>query len=184
MRRLVRAGSAGLLSMVMLAVPAAGQTGGSIQVEVSPTRIDATLGDSFDIEVTVTNLSDDATASLVAHIDITDPAQSTSVDPEDWTETLSQTIGVIPPGGTQSASWTLQPISPGSFSLYAVALSRDNDQVQASSATIIDVAFVQTLNPEGVLPVVVAGPIVVGALLSMVVRRNRVRADAAATEVG
>lgn len=173
MRNVVGAVSAGLLSMLMLPSAAWGQSGEEIRVEVSPHRIEATLGDSFDVEVTVTNGSDRPTAPLVAHIDITDPAQSTSVDPEDWTETLSQTIGVVPPGGTQSVSWTLQPISPGSFSLYAVALSGETDLVQASAATFIEVAFVQTLNPEGVLPVVLAGPILIGALWMMAVRRSR-----------
>lgn len=153
--------------------PAWAQTDTGLQVDVTPARIEATLGDSFDVEVTVTNSSDEPTVPLVAHIDITDPAQTTSVDPEDWTETLSQTIGVIPPGDRETVSWTLQPISPGSFSLYAVALSAETDQVQASSATLIEVAFVQTLNPEGVLPVVVAGPIVIGTLLFVVMRRAR-----------
>lgn len=160
-------------TLLLSAAPAWGQTDHELEVEVTPGRIDAILGDAFDIEVTVTNLSDQPTAALVAHIDITDPAQSTSVDPEDWTETLSQTIGVLPPGGTESVAWTLQPISPGSFHLYAVALSGENNGVQASLATTIDVEFVQTLNPEGVLPVVVAGPIVIGALLLIVIRRSR-----------
>lgn len=173
MRRLRTTVPAVLLSILVVAFPALAQTGHEVEVAVSPARIEATLGDSFEIEVTVTNRGDQPTASLVAHIDITDPAQTTSVDPEDWTETLSQTVGVVPPGGSQTATWELQPISPGSFSLYAVALSADTDQVQASSATLIEVAFVQTLNPEGVLPVVLAGPIVVGALLLMVMRRSR-----------
>lgn len=167
-----------LLVLVVLglsAAPALGQTAEEVRVEVSPEIIETTLGESFDIEVTVTNLSDQPSAPLVAHIDITDPAQETSVDPEDWTETLSQSVGVISGGATESVTWTLQPISPGSFHLYAVALSSDSAEVQVSPATIIDVEFVQTLNPEGVLPIVLAGPIVVGGLLVFVMRRTRGR---------
>lgn len=180
MRRLALALSLASACSMLAVLPAWGQTTSGLQVEVSPGRIDATLGDSFDIVVTVTNLTDQPSSSLVAHIDITDPAQSTSVDPEDWTEDLSQAVGVIPPGESRSATWSLQPISPGSFSLYSVVLSGENAEVQASDATIIEVAFTQTLNPEGVLPVVLAGPIVIAALLYLVIRRGRVRAGGGA----
>ncbi len=163
-----------VISVLLAYLPALAQSEDELVVVVEPERIEATLGDSFDIEVTVTNLSDQPSSSLVAHIDITDPAQSTSVDPEDWTETLSQSMGVVPAGASRSVSWTLQPISPGSFSLYAVALSGETNEVHASPATIVEVAFVQTLNPEGVLPVVVAGPVLIGALLFIVMRRARV----------
>ena len=166
----------GLLVLALLwlsAAPALAQSAEELQVGISPETIETSLGESFDITVTVTNLSDHPSDHLVAHIDITDPAQETSVDPEDWTETLSQSLGVIPAGATESATWTLQPISPGSFHLYAVALSSDSAKMQVSPATIIDVEFVQTLNPEGVLPVVLAGPIVVGGLLLFVMRRSR-----------
>ena len=165
-----------LVMMALSAAPAQGQSTEELRVEIDPQTVETTLGESFDIEVTVTNQSDQPSASLVAHIDITDPAQATSVDPEDWTETLSQSLGVIPAGASESVTWTLQPISPGSFYLYAVALSGDNAEVRASPATTIEVEFVQTLNPEGVLPVVLAGPLLVGALLVSVMRRSRRRA--------
>ncbi len=164
----------GVICFWLAHLPALAQSEAELVVEVTPARIDATLGDSFDIEITVTNAGAQPTVPLVAHIDITDPAQSTSVDPEDWTETLNQSLGVIPSGESRSVSWTLQPISPGTFSLYAVTLSGESEEVSASAATIIDVAFSQTLNPEGVLPVVLAGPLVIGALLFMVMRRARI----------
>lgn len=169
------------LAAMSLALPALGQTTGDVEITVTPGRVDTTLGQSFDIEVTASNTGDAPSSPLVTHIDITDPTETTSVDPEDWTSELSQEIGVIPPGGMRSVAWSLQPISPGTFSLYAVAISAGSAEVSASAATVIEVAAARTLNPEGVLPVVLTGPVVVGTLLALVIRRSRRSSTGTAT---
>ncbi|MEO6571146.1 MAG: BatD family protein [Ilumatobacteraceae bacterium] len=136
-----------------------------LTVRIEPANQSVVLGDSLQLEVTVTNTSAGPSVDLIAHLDITDPASSSSVDPEDWTSTLSKPIGVIGARGTGTANWTVQPISPGTFTVYAVVISRDNHDLTASNVLTVDVADQRSLNPGGILPVALGMPALVGALL-------------------
>ena len=72
--------------------------------------------------------------------------------------------------------WEIQPISGGNFTVYAVALAAGSGNVTASGATLISVDEQRSLNPEGVLPVALAAPVVVGGLLliqQLAARRGR-----------
>lgn len=82
------------------------------------------------------------------------------VDPEDWTSTLTQAIGVVPARASTTLAWSLQPISAGSYAIYAVALSTSDPGVGVSNAATALVASNRPSNPEGVLPAVIGGPVV------------------------
>ncbi len=155
-----------------------------ITVTIEPTGVSVVLGENFDIEVTITNQSDQPSAALVAHLDITDPAKATSVDPEDWTSTLSKPVGVIEPGGSTRASWNLQPISAGTFAAYAVAISPDAPDVAASNVLTVSVADQRSLNPGGILPLAIGAPVVVGALLVFQIRATRRTSESATSHLG
>ena len=58
----------------------------------------------------------------------------------------------------------MQPISSGQFVLYAVALTPGASDVASSNVLAIDVTEQRSLNPEGILPVAIAGPVIVGGL--------------------
>jgi hypothetical protein len=161
-----------LIVLTATASPAAGQTSETVSIAIEPAQVETSLGQSFDIQVTVSNPTEAPTVPLVAHIDITDPDRAGSVDPEDWTSTLTKDIGVIPPGESRTVTWQLQPISPGTYRIYAVGLSSSAPSVAVSHATTVSVASTRTLDPEGVLPVVIAGPVLVGGLLVLVLRRS------------
>ncbi|NNF53944.1 MAG: hypothetical protein HKN03_05815 [Acidimicrobiales bacterium] len=145
----------------------------TISISVDPANVDVVLGENFDLTVTVSNDGTEPTPALVVHLDITDPEQTTSVDPEDWTPTLSQTIGPVGAGESITVSWNLQPISPGSFATYAVALSPGVDTIAASNVLQVNVSDQRTLNPGGILPVSLAAPSIVGVLLLMQMRFAR-----------
>jgi hypothetical protein len=131
------------------------------------------LGESIDLTVTVTNVDADETPPLIVHLDITNPDQTTSVDPEDWTPTLSKRIGVLAAGDTAVVDWNIQPISPGTFATYAVALSPGVDTIASSNVLDVHVADQRSLNPGGVLPIAVGVPSIVGVLLLMQMRLAR-----------
>ena len=59
----------------------------SVELSLSPAEAGIRLGETIDLEVTVTNTGGDATDELAIHIDVTDPVSRGSVDPEDWTST-------------------------------------------------------------------------------------------------
>lgn len=144
--------------------PATAQSADDLSVVVEPAAMRLVLGENADISVSVSNHADAPTSALIVHLDITDPLQSTSVDPEDWTSTLSKPVGVLGPGDTAVVTWNVQPISPGTFWLYVVALSPHTEIVSASTVTRVDVDDERSLNPDGILPVAIAVPGIVGAL--------------------
>ncbi len=159
---------------IVLSVPlsVAAQAPAAVEIAVNPGSIDTTLGQTERVEVVVTNTSSGPVGTLAVHIDITDPAGESSVDPEDWTPTLTQEVGGLEPGESRSVIWSVQPISNGTFSMYAVALVSGSVDVAVSNAVTVRVASRRTLNPEGILPVAVASPIVVGTLLILNLRRS------------
>lgn len=161
------------LILVAGPTPAVAQTVGDIEVIVEPTSSEVVLGEEIDIEVIVRNHSDQPTQPLIAHIDITAPASSSSVDPEDWTATLSKRVGVVEPGAGKIVNWTVQPISGGDFVLYAVVIAPGAADVAASNVLAIDVTEQRSLNPEGILPVSIGGPVVIGGLWLAQARRSR-----------
>lgn len=170
-----------LLTLLGLAWAGPAVASESVQVTIDPSSAAVELGEKVVLTVTVRNEAPTATPPLVVHLDITDPASSVSVDPEDWTPTLSQDLGVLPSGATRSVEWTIQPISPGTFATYAVALSPGVAELAASDVVAVSVADRPSLDPGGILAVAVAVPAGVGGLLVAQLRwarRGRRRAPA------
>lgn len=153
--------------------PALGQTDEGISVVIEADTTSVVLGEHLDLTITVVNFADGPTDPLALHLDITDPAQASSVDPEDWTSTLTKSVGVVESGGTMTATWTIQPISGGTFTVYAVALSPVSDTITVSNAVSVDVEDQRSLNPGGILPVALGAPAVIGALLLIQLRSSR-----------
>lgn len=188
MRRSLRTLLAALVLPLPLITGVAAATGSAriadtISVVVDPAEQAVVLGESMDLRITVTNDGAEASPPLVVHIDITDPTDSASVDPEDWSPTLSKTIGVVGPSETATVDWTIQPISAGQFSLYAVALAPGADTVASSNILAVAVDDQRSLNPGGILPVAIAVPAMVGALLLIQTgTARRTRSQAAGKE--
>ena len=122
-----------------------------VSVAVAPATGDVILGESLDITVEVTNRGVDALDGLVVHIDITSLDDAGSVDPEDWTSTLSKPVGALAADGTATVDWRIQPISAGTFSLYAVVLAPGDDTVAASNVLRVSVDDRRSLDPNGIL---------------------------------
>ena len=164
----------GAVALALLVVqPVSAQTMDGMRVSVEPASITTTLGSTEEIRVTVHNDTDARIGPIAVHIDITDPRSETSVDPEDWTPFLTREVASLDPGEVQVLRWEIQPISSGSFSLYGVVLAPDAAELAASNVVTIDVEMTRTLNPEGVLPVAIGMPLIVGALLVANTRRHR-----------
>ena len=145
---------------------AANETGGSLSVSVTPGQMTIDLGNARDLTVAVTNESAARIENLVVHLDITAPGSETSVDPEDWTPTLSRSLGSVQPGEQVSVDWTIAPISGGEFLLYAVAFDAAAQVALAvSEGTAVHVDERRSFNPKGVLPLTVGMPLLLGALL-------------------
>lgn len=165
----------GLGVTMLSAHTAAAPLSDSVVVAIEPPSSTVVLGGHLDLQVSVTNNGIDASPPLVVHIDITKPDEATSVDPEDWTSTLSKPIGVVESGRTVVVDWTIQPISAGTFATYAVVLSPGVDTIAASNVLEVRVTDQRSLDPGGIVPVAVAVPVLVGALLAFQMRLARRR---------
>lgn len=162
------------LGFALGAAPAQGAVApGGVTVSIEPATGSVVLGDTFDLRVSVTNDAAAPTAPLAVHLDVTDPAAATSVDPEDWTPTLTRRVGVIAPGATETVRWTVQPIAGGTFAVYAVALAPGEPGLSASDVLVLTVEEQRPLDPGGILPLAVGVPTLVGALLILQIRRAR-----------
>lgn len=149
-----------------------------LDVVVEPGRSAVVLGEDLDLSVSVTNRGSEPARSLVVHLDITDPARSSSVDPEDWTPTLSHPVSSIGPGESVVLNWRLQPISPGTFAVYVVVLSPGAADLASSNVATVAVDDQRSLNPNGILPVALGAPVLVGGLLlGQISYRRRSRVD-------
>lgn len=147
----------------------------SVSVSVEPASASVDLGQSLVLHVTVTNTGSRPTAALAVHLDITDPSRSASVDPEDWTSTLSRKVDPVPAGGATTLDWPIQPIAGGSFLAYVVALYPAGTNLVSSNAVRVDVGHRRTLNPSGILAVAIGVPLLIGGLLLTQLRRSRRR---------
>ncbi len=147
----------------------------ALTVESSPGGV--ALGEQVALTVTATNNAATDSSPIVVHLDVTDPAQTTSVDPEDWTATLNQLVGTIGPGRSITVDWALQPVAAGTYAVYAVALSQGAADVAASNVVEVTVSDQRSLDPSGILPVAVIVPSAVGALLLFQTRRARRQAE-------
>ena len=138
-----------------------------VAVVLEPASTSVVLGDRLELNITVANDGAAATPPLVLHLDVLDPDSDGSVDPEDWTTTLTRPIAEIPPGGSTDVPWTIQPISAGTFTVYAVVVRPTGPGLSVSNVTEVTVEDQRSLNPGNILPLAIAAPVLVGGALAL-----------------
>lgn len=163
-----------LAAVAILPTPAtASPLDDSISVSIEGSASSLVLGGDLELAITVANNGSEASPPLIVHLDITEPTSTGSVDPEDWTATLSKQVGVIDAGDTAVVDWRLQPISGGDFVIYAVAISPGLDDLASSDLAAVNVVSKRSLNPGGILPVAIGVPGLVALLLVAQMRHAR-----------
>lgn len=101
------------------------------------------------------------------------------VDPEDWSPQRTQYLESLGPGQSAKFSWVVNAILDGDYLIYMTLIpepagQKATSQPVASSAIHLTVTPFTKLNPGGVLPYAVGGPIIL--LLGMtLLRRHRRR---------
>lgn len=172
MSGLVRASAAGLVAgaALILAAPAAvaAPAGGPAPVVVTVDRASAAvgLGDRLTMRSTVLSAGA-ATGPLIAHLDVVSLHDSVYVDPEDWSSDRSVAVQPLEPGGRGTLDWSLQAVNAGEFDVYVVVLPAAGGPaapLAVSAPLRLTVASRRTLNPGGSVAVVLAVPLLVGAL--------------------
>lgn len=149
-----------------------------VEVEIPRDRVETVLGDTVQLDVLLRNASDRPTGPLLGHLVVVDPMADGSADAEDWTRTLTRPIEGVGPGDSSSVTWDITPISAGRFFVMVVVVPEEPDlEPGVSSNVVVDVAESEESLQASVLPIAIAGPLVVGGLLWALLRRERRRVD-------
>lgn len=168
------------LAATLLVLFFAGVAGAApaIEVEIAQERVDAVLGETAILDVSLRNASDRSTGPLLGHLVVVDPGADGSADAEDWTDTITLRIPGLGPGESSEVSWDVTPISAGTFFVMIVVAPQDPALGPGvSSNTVFDVAESAESLQATVLPIAIAGPLAVGGVLWTLLRRERRRVE-------
>jgi type II secretory pathway pseudopilin PulG len=168
----VRVGVLVIVLVVSLALAPVAR--GEVGVSISRQEVSTNLGDEFGFTTEVRNRGDAPATGLVAHLNVVGLSSGIYVDPEDWSEERTKNVPTLGPGETTSISWSVKAVTGGHAAVYVVVLPEDPGEGVPVSSPSIDVQIADTkdLNSDGVLPLALGVPALIG-MLSLAVRRRR-----------
>jgi hypothetical protein len=135
------------------------------------------LGDRFTFTSVVQNPTGRQKQGLIAHLNIFSTDTHTYVDPEDWSSNRTQFLHPLSPHGSTSLTWTVQAVNSGPLVLYVAVTDISSHTVTASEPIQLTVSRQKSIDSAGILPLAVAVPAVVAALLVILrLRRRRLSA--------
>ena len=140
-----------------------------LTVTVTPERVSTSVGTPVEVTISIINCGSEPTPELAVHLDITDPRANDSVDPEDWTPTLTRSGSVLGAGEELTVAWTISPIQGGDLVLYVVAVDANSSieptTLVVSNGVPVHVDEKRSFNPQGVLPLALAMLALIGMAL-------------------
>jgi len=145
-------------------------------------------GDKVEFNTLVTNNSSQASPALIVAMNIINlDAAGDVVDPEDWSPQRTQYMQSLAPGESVNQGWIVNTILEGDYMVYMVlvpepAAAETTSHPVASSGIHLTVAPFTRLNPGGVLPFAIGGPILLLAITYFVYRRRRQQIDLGGSE--
>jgi ABC-2 type transport system permease protein len=174
---------------------------GQAQAAAAPTRVvEIPLHISIDKSATVvragtpllfntllTNQAAEASRPVIGAMNIINlDKHGEVVDPEDWSPQRTQYVEPLAPGQSATLNWRINAILDGDFMVYIVAIpapgsSEATSLPVASSGIHLTVTPYTKLNPGGVLPYAIGGPILVGFAIFFVYRRRHREIDVGAS---
>jgi ABC-type transport system involved in multi-copper enzyme maturation permease subunit len=180
-----------LLSLLSLGFPAlalsqepAPAADAALQVSIDVTAKTVPAGTPLLYNTVVTNTGAAATPPLIVAMNIINlNASGDVVDPEDWSPQRTQYSGPIAPGQSAMLSWRINAILDGDYMVYmAVIPAPAGPEATSHPVTSPGIHLIVTkytrLNPGGVLPYAIGGPVLLGLLIFFVYRQRRRQIDA------
>jgi ABC-2 type transport system permease protein len=152
-----------------------------VSIDMSDTLVRAGMPLVFNTVVT-NGATEPARPIIVAMNIINLNRQGEVVDPEDWSPQRTQYVEPLPPGQSATLSWRVNAILDGDFMVYMVAIPAPGSpeatsQPVASSGIHLTVTPYTKLNPGGVLPYALGGPLFLGLLIVLAYRHRRRQID-------
>lgn len=156
---------------------------GVLQVSIDLNYKMVKAGDPVFFNTSVTNNGTEESPPLIVAMNIINlDAQGDVVDPEDWSPQRTQYLEHLGPGQSATQSWRVNAIFDGDYMVYIVLIpapgsQETTSQPVASSGIHLTVTPFTRLNPGGVLPYAIGGPIVLLLAIFIVYRLRRQRID-------
>jgi CARDB len=134
-----------------------------LQIDVSESEVSTLVGESFTFTSTIANNGSQTSPSLIVNLAFVSVDHSTYVDPEDWSSHRTMSVQPIAAGATVTQTWSINTVLQGEVAAYVVVLPDEKQpagsgDLIASAPVYMHVTERRTLNPGGVLPVVLIVP--------------------------
>jgi hypothetical protein len=162
--------------------------GNGLQISIDTATAVVKTGDDVEFNTLVTNNGTDQSPPLIVAMNIINlDASGDVVDPEDWSPQRTQYIEALGPGESANLSWILNTILDGDYMVYMVLIPEPESQEStsqpvASSGIHLTVTPFTRLNPGGVLPYAIGGPILLALVAYFIYRRRRRSIDMGGSE--
>jgi len=169
------------------AAPARAQeaiTSPPLKVSISMTDSTLRAGGTILFQTVLTNAHTEPSHPVIVAMNIINlDKQGEVVDPEDWSPQRTQYVEPLAAGQSSSLDWRVNAILDGDFMVYMVAIpapgsAEATSQPVASGGIHLTVTPYTKLNPGGVLPFAVGGPVVLAVVIFFVYRHRRRQIDA------
>lgn len=159
-----------------------------LQISVDLDHKVVKAGDPVLFTTAVTNSGTEESPPLTVALNIINlDAEGDVVDPEDWSPQRTQYLEHLAPAQSATLSWRINAILDGDYLVYLVVIPEPDgpeatSQPVASSGIHLTVAPFTRLNPGGVLPYAIGGPVVLllGIILLYWLRHRNIDAGASA----
>jgi ABC-2 type transport system permease protein len=153
-----------------------------ISIDLDTQVVDAGTPVLYSTQVT-NNGSETSRPLIVAMNIINLDAKGEIVDPEDWSPQRTQYLDSLAPGQSAKHSWRVNAILDGDYMVYMVAIPEPTgtdatSHPVASSGIHLTVKPFTKLNPAGVLPYAIGGPVLLGLVIYLAFRHRRRQTDA------
>ena len=185
----------GLLALGAMPVLAQQTGGAQAATQTLPLTIDIDLGyktvkttDHVLFNTVVTNTGTETSPPLSVAMNIINlNAKGDVVDPEDWSPQRTQYLEQLGPGQSATQSWRVNAILDGDYMVYIVLLPAPagpeaTSHPVSSSGVHLTVTPFTKLNPRGVLPYAIGGPLLVLVGIILIYRMRRRRIDMGGSE--
>ncbi|HEY5731180.1 MAG TPA: ABC transporter permease subunit [Anaerolineales bacterium] len=156
------------------------QQAADLQIDIDMDYTVVKTGDKVEFNTLVTNNGSEVSPPLIVAMNVINlDAKGDVVDPEDWSPQRTQYIDSLGPGEFTNQVWIINTILDGDYMVYMVLVpapdsEESTSQPVASSGIHLTVTPFTRLNPGGVLPYAIGGPILL-LLAILVVNRLRRR---------
>jgi ABC-2 type transport system permease protein len=155
--------------------PLAQRAGAGLAVSLDRTFLQVRTGDEFDFQTLLENEGAEDSPPVILAMNIIKLTSSGDVvDPEDWSPQRTQYVDSVAAHDALRQTWTIEAILKGDYMVYVVAIPQPDEHASSHPVTSpglhLSVGAFTRLNPEGVLPVVIAVPLGIALTLLVLVR--------------